>query len=152
MCLCYYYKNWTKFSVLILPWINNYLHRIKKIQWKLQNCEILTRFWETFCGVLKRVCFVLFCVFVQFFFYHFIGVFDYRLSMSVHAFMLSYIKFLSREIYLYKSLVWGTDKLLINNLVVMNWIHQFNPAISCYVIKLSLDFQFVEYSRGFYVK
>ena len=42
--------------------------KIKKKQWKLQNCEVLTRFWETFCGVLKGVCFVLFFPLFNFFF------------------------------------------------------------------------------------
>ena len=40
----------------------------KTKQWKLQNCEILSRFWETFCGFLKGVYFLLFCFFFNFFF------------------------------------------------------------------------------------
>ena len=51
---------------------HSHLHWIKKKkkkQWKLQNCEILSRFWETFCGIFKGVCVVLFCFFVNFFFF-----------------------------------------------------------------------------------
>ena len=50
------------------------------------------------------------------------------------------IKSLSRGIY--------TDKFLFNSL----WIQFISLALPCYVIKPCPDFQFVEYSRGLYVK
>ena len=55
-----------------------------KKEMKVINCDILTRFWETFSGILKGVCYLFFGFFVQLF-DHFIVVRDY----SVGRFMLS---------------------------------------------------------------
>ena len=58
------------------------VHAHTFIEKKLQNCEIVIRFWETFCGVLKGVCSVFFGFFVQLF-WHFIGVFDCSVGQYV---------------------------------------------------------------------
>ena len=63
------------------------MHAHTFIEKKLQHCEILTRFWETFCGVLKGVC----CVFFSFGFVQLFWPFYRRVRLfgrSVHAFML----------------------------------------------------------------
>ena len=59
------------------------MHAHTFIEKKLQHCEILTRFWETFCGVLKGVCFAFFRFLCSVFFYQFIGVFDYSVGGSM---------------------------------------------------------------------
>ena len=54
---------------------------LKKKQWKLQNCEILTRFWETFFWRPQGSLY--FSVSLFSCFDHFMGVFDYSVGRSM---------------------------------------------------------------------
>ena len=67
----------------------NALHtfiELKKKQCKFQNCEILTRFKETFCGVLKGGLLALYFLVSLFScFDHFIGVLDYSVGRSMRS-------------------------------------------------------------------
>ena len=58
------------------------VHAHTFIEKKLQNCEIVIRFSETFCGVLKGVA-LYFSVSLFSCFDHFIGVFDYSVGRSM---------------------------------------------------------------------